>query len=184
MYQTLLAESEIHIYMENTRNATSHPVCWKKLSSLRIFLLNEKGSAINEILLLYNDGTPLFLLLNNVEEGLDLEEDWVRCCSHLALWVPKSSRRKSLRVLDPLQFPYLCLFMVFKAVMTTVRNCDMAGGFCYSAKTHEEIAEPGATALLSLLHGMSTTQDFPSNFMLLVAVHRSWKVYTSQSYNI
>lgn len=30
-----------------------------------------------------------------------------------------SSRRESLRMLDGLQLPYLCLFMVLKALMTT-----------------------------------------------------------------
>lgn len=86
MYQTLLADSQIHTCMENARNATSHPVCWKKLSSLQIFLWNKKGSAIPKILLLHYNRTPLSCLLTKEEKGLDVEEDQMRCCSHLALW--------------------------------------------------------------------------------------------------
>lgn len=43
-----------------------------------------------------------------------------------------SSRSESLRLLDPLQLSDLCLFMVLKAVMTTVRLCDVAECFCHS----------------------------------------------------
>lgn len=86
MYRTLLADSQIRICMENARNATSHPVCWKKLSSLQIFLWNKKGSAIPEILFLYYSTDSLFYLLTKAEESFYVEEVHMRCCSHLALW--------------------------------------------------------------------------------------------------
>lgn len=78
---------------------------------------------------LYYNRTPLFCLLTKVEEGLDMEEDQI---SHLLFpfgYLGNSSRRECVRVLVPLQLTYLCLFMVLKAVMTTVRLCDTAEGF-------------------------------------------------------
>lgn len=75
MYQTLLAESEICLHTENGRNVTSRPVCGKKLSSLQIFLLNKKGSAIPAILFPYYNWALSFLLLTSVEESVDLEEE-------------------------------------------------------------------------------------------------------------
>lgn len=73
MYQTLLAEPEIRVHVENGRNATSCPVCGKKLSSLQTFFFIQKGFAIPAMLFLYYNWTLSFLLLTSVEESMDLE---------------------------------------------------------------------------------------------------------------
>lgn len=47
-----------------------------------------------------------------------------------------SSGRESRRVLDSLQLPCLCLFIGLKAVMTTVRLCEV---FCYSTRDRRRL---------------------------------------------
>lgn len=73
MYQTLLTEPEIHVHMEDGRNAASHPVCGKKLSALQTILLNKRGFALPPILFPYYNWTLSFLLMTSVEENMELE---------------------------------------------------------------------------------------------------------------
>lgn len=109
MYQTLLAESEIYVHTENSRNATCHPVCRKKLSSLQMFFLNKKDLLFLQFCFCTTTRLVSFLLLTCIAESVDLEGEWPG--EMLVPFVPLeiSMRRESLRVQTPLQLPHTSL---------------------------------------------------------------------------
>lgn len=177
MYQTLLAESEICVHTENSRNATSHLICRNKLSSLQTFLLNKKGSAIPAILFLYYNQT-------HTVPAPDLHSRKCGPGERVTRWdaapicPPRDFHEKGIS--EGENFPtaptHVSLHWSSRLWWPQVDSVMCSRKFLLQYQRPEQIAEPGATALLSLFHGMQTTQGFPSSFILLDTVHVRRKV--------